>query len=450
MAKIIVKIHHTKSKSKGKFAEYIAKRDGVDKSVNDKILSENPTKKQAEYIEELLKKYPDAKDSFEYEDYINNPTRKTASAFISVIEEENPDIFENREIYLNYIATRPRVEKFGTHGLFGEQNVVELSKVRQELSQNSGTMWTPIISLRREDAERLGYDNADSWRDLLRSKSVELAEILKIPYEDFKWYAAFHNEGHHPHTHMIIFSKDGKSGFLTEKGIEKVKSVLVREIFKNDLYEMYDEKGKMRELISDTVKKEIESLADKISADDFSDSEVCAMLIELSKKLKNVKGKKVYGYLPKDIKTDVLEIVKAMAQQPQMQELYGKWCNIQRKITSIYHSTDTEFPPLWENKEFNKIRNAVVKEAVKLSGESVLGNKLLTESETSSEDKAVKEENIESSAVIKSTAYLFCRLADMIEDDANIKIDGHNKSILDTKQRREILKKKQQLGQKMG
>lgn len=450
MAKIIVKIHHTKSKSKGKFAEYIAKRDGVDKSVNDKILSENPTKKQAEYIEELLKNCPDAKDSFEYEDYINNPTRKTASAFISVIEEENPDIFENREIYLNYIATRPRVEKFGTHGLFGEQNVVELSKVRQELSQNSGTMWTPIISLRREDAERLGYDNADSWRDLLRSKSVELAEILKIPYEDFKWYAAFHNEGHHPHTHMIIFSKDGKSGFLTEIGIEKVKSVLAREIFKNDLYEMYDEKGKMRELISNTVKKEIESLADKISADDFSDSEVCAMLIELSKKLKNVKGKKVYGYLPKDIKNDVLEIVKTMAQQPQMQELYGKWCNIQRKITSIYRSTDTEFPPLWENKEFNKIRNAVVKEAVKLSEESVLEDKLLIESKTLSEGKAVKEENIKSSAVIKSTAYLFCRLADMIEDDANIKTDGHNKSILDTKQRREILKKKQQLGQKMG
>lgn len=453
MAKIIVKIHHTKSKSKGKFAEYIATRSGVDKSVNDKILSGKPTKKQTEYIEELLKVCPDAKESFEYEDYINNPTRKNASAFISVIEEENPDIFENREIYLNYIATRPRVEKFGTHGLFGDEDNVELSKVRQELSGNIGTMWTPIISLRREDAERLGFNNAESWKNLLRSKSVELAEILKIPYEDFKWYAAFHNEGHHPHAHMIIFSKDGKSGFLTEKGIEKVKSALVREIFKNDLYEIYDEKGKMRELISDTVKDEIRNIADRISTNDYSDSEICGMLIALSKKLKNVKGKKVYGYLPKDIKDDVREIVKLMAQQPQMQELYKKWCDVQRKITSIYQSTDVEFPPLWENKEFNKIRNAIVKETVKLSEETLLEDEVRFEQErtdTDTTDEKTDEEHSEKETVLKSAAYLFCRLAKMIENDTNAKIDGHNKSIVDTKQRREIIKKKQQLGQKMG
>lgn len=454
MAGLIVKIHHTKSKNKGKFAEYIATRAGVDKSVNDKMSLEKPTQKQTEYIEKLLKSCPNAKESFEYEDYINNPTMKTASAFISVTEKENSDMFENREIYLNYISTRPRVEKFGTHGLFGAEDSVELSKVRQELSQNSGTMWTPIISLRREDAERLGYDNADNWRDLLRAKSVELAGILKIPYEDFKWYAAFHDEGHHPHTHMIIFSKDGKNGFLTEKGIEKVKSVLVREIFKNDLYEIYDEKGKMRELISDTVKDEIKSLAEKISSNDYSDSKVCEMLINLSRKLKNIKGKKVYGYLPKDIKNDVCEIVKAMAQDPQMENLYNKWCDIQRKIISIYRSTDTEFPPLWENKEFNKIRNAVIKEAVKLSEESISEDKLHIENETADEadekNKMDKKENIKNNDIAKSAAYLFCRLANLIEDDMKIKINSHNKSILDTKQRREILKKKQQLGQKMG
>ena len=383
MAKVIVKIHHTKSeKGKGKFADYIANRDGVDKSVNQKMLLGKPTQKQMEYIKELLEICPGAKDSFEYEDYIENPTRQNASAFISVIEEEIPNTFEGKEQYLNYIATRPRVEKFGTHGLFGSEDDVKLSEVRRELNNHKGVMWTPIISLKREDAQRLGYDNAETWKELIRAKQVELAELFKIPLSEFKWYGAFHNEGHHPHAHMIVYSTDGKSGYLTEKNIEKIKSTLANEIFKNDMYELYDEKTQAREKIADEAKNKLRSIVETIQGQDYSESEISSMLLSLSCALSKVKGKKQYGYLPKPLKKAVEDIVKVMATEPDIQKLYDEWCGVQKKIVEIYKGSDVEFPPLWENKEFKKIRNAVVHEAVNLENDSVFFNHDNTELES--------------------------------------------------------------------
>ena len=190
--------------SSGGFVNYIAKRKGVDKSVNQKIVIKKPTKNQIEYINELLKLCPNAKNSFEFQDYMENPTRQNASAFISVAAEENPQIFENRETYLNYISTRPNVEKFGEHGLFGEEDTVDLKAVKDEICSHKGIIWTPIISLKREDAARLGYDNAEIWRSLILSKQMDLAKIFGIPSSDFKWYGAFHNEGNHPHLHMVV------------------------------------------------------------------------------------------------------------------------------------------------------------------------------------------------------------------------------------------------------
>ena len=165
MPRIIVKIHHMKAKkSAGGYVDYIANREGVDKSVNQRIVIGKPTKRQMEYIDKLLKLCPDAKESYEYEDYIENPTKQNASAFISIAAEQNPDIFESREIYLNYIATRPNVDKIGEHGLFGAEEKVELGKVKAEVAAHDGVIWTPIISLRREDAAKLGYDSAEMWQ----------------------------------------------------------------------------------------------------------------------------------------------------------------------------------------------------------------------------------------------------------------------------------------------
>lgn len=447
-------------KSSGKaggWVRYIATREGVDKTINQSILMSKPTEKQKEYIDEMLKLCPDAKDTFEYQDYMENPTIQNASAFISVAAENNPQIFENQEIYLNYIATRPRVEKKGSHGLFGNEDDIDLGKTKKEIAENDGVLWMPIISLRREDADRLGYNSADAWRDLLRAKQIEIAEIYGIPIEDFRWYAAFHNEGHHPHCHMVIYSENSKRGFIDTKDIEQIKSLLAREIFKNDLYELYDSKTKQREKISEQSLKKLKMLADKIREKSYEDSPVCDMLIDLSRKLKDVKGKKKYGYLPKPLKKQVDEIVKTMAKDEDVQKLYAEWCEIQQKIIGTYQDSEVEQPPLWENDEFKKIKNAVIYEAVKLGSNRIYSveEEPITDEEVPDEEKEEKQEGTHQQKEFQpmaamSALNLFCRLADIIDNDADKKADGHNKTIVDSKERKELAIKKQRLGIKMG
>ena len=218
MPKIIVKIKHLKtSKSVGNFVNYIAKRDSVDMSLNQKILVGKPTKKQVDFIDKMLEEYPDGAESFEYEEYKNNPTKQTASNLITHLSETNPESFESNEIYLNYIATRPKVEMISEHGLFGNEDEINLADARNEIINSKSVIWTPIVSLKSEDAIRLGYDKADSWRELIRSKQMDLAEIFNIPLEDFKWYGAFHNEAGHPHLHMVVYSSGSKRGFVSDK-----------------------------------------------------------------------------------------------------------------------------------------------------------------------------------------------------------------------------------------
>lgn len=474
MAHIIVKIPHVSGKgSAANMVSYIAKREGVDKSVNQKVTIKPPTEKQMTYIEEMVKMCPDAKESFEYEDYIENPTRQNASALISVVAESNPQLFENRETYLNYIATRPNVEKFGEHGLFGSEDDIDIKSAKSELSNHRGVVWMPIISLKREDAARLGFDNADAWKDLIRAKQIDLADTFGIPQSDFKWYAAFHNEGHHPHCHMVVYSTESTKGFITEKNIEEIKSMFANEIFHDDLYHLYDAKTKERDKISEQSKEKLTEIADRISKKDYSDSEICPMLISLADKLKEVSGKKQYGYLPKSLKKDVDDIVRTMAKDKNISEMYSRWCDIQQRIVGIYNSKEIEHPPLWENKEFRKIKNAVIDEAKKLGDDRFSvprgPKELPKEPPKKEEDEAepdIPDEALEqddepeqtqtpesvhhTEGVAMSAMNLFCRLASIIENDADKKIDGHNKTIVDSKERKEEIKKKLSLGIKMG
>ena len=472
MPKIIVKIHHMKAKSSsGGFVNYIAKRKGVDKSVNQKIVIKKPTKNQIEYINELLKLCPNAKNSFEFQDYMENPTRQNASAFISVAAEENPDIFENRETYLNYISTRPNVEKFGEHGLFGEEDAVDLKNVKDEISSHKGVIWTPIISLKREDAARLGYDNAEIWRSLILSKQMDLAKIFGIPSSDFKWYGAFHNEAGHPHLHMVVYSTGTSRGYIDEKDIEKIKSVLANEIFKNDMYELMGNKTHAREKISEEAKKKLSEISEAIRQKDYSDSEVCGMIFDFTRKLKKEKGKKVYGYLSKPLKKDVDKIFKTLAADPDVQKLYGEWCEMQKRIVGIYKDADVKFPPLWENKEFYKIRNAIVKECVKLGNDRLFINEQPESRETNREsdqdadieiheepyrdeetenDQSYEMNDYQKGEIALSVARLFYKLSRMVESDTHQKMEGFNKTIVDSKERIKEMKKKQSLGIKMG
>lgn len=248
MAKLITKFKYlppTKS-GRGGYARYIATREGVDKIDESKRFAP-ATKKQKQLIRNILLDFPDAREMLEYEDYQKNSTIGNASEFISRALEDNAVEALDREGYARYIATRPRVERYGSHGLFTDDDVeIQLSKVTEEINAHEGNIWTVILSLRREDAARLGYESGERWRDLLRSQTMTISEHFKIPMEHLHWYAAYHNESHHPHVHLIVYSSDPSEGYLTKQGVAIIRSSVADEIFAQDLQSAYEKQTAYR------------------------------------------------------------------------------------------------------------------------------------------------------------------------------------------------------------
>lgn len=274
------------------------------------------------------------------------------------------------EGYMAYMATRPRVEKQGTHGLFtsaGEP--VVLAQVAKELDTHRGPVWTLIVSLRREDAQRLGFDTAARWRDLLRSQAITLADGLKIPPTHLKWYAAFHNEGYHPHVHLIAYSTNPKEGFLTKQGMEKIRSALAQEIFRQDLVSVYQRQTTHRDELRRASREKVAGLVQQISGGVCENPKLESMLRELADRLSNVKGKKVYGYLRPELKALVNQIVDELAKDERIAQLYDLWYQDKQAARNVYDERPLQRVPLSENSDFKPIRNAVVRAAVELDME---------------------------------------------------------------------------------
>ncbi len=351
----------------GNYVKYIATRDGVENADSTQKFME-ATSVQKKIIDNLLKNYPDSKDLYEYEDYQIDPTRGNADELIMRIAETHAELFNDREKYIKYIAERPRVEKLSTHGLFTDDGVpIVLSKVQKEVAECQSNVWTHIISLRREDAERLGYNNAKAWMNLIRSQRNMIAENMKIAPENFKWYAAFHNEGHHPHIHMIAYSTKPNEAYLTEKGIENIKSNLAKVIFRQDLISVYQKQTEHRDKLRAEARDIVDDLVSKINSEIYINSSIQLKLLELADKLSKTSGKKIYGYLKPDVKAIVDSIVEELASDERIKNLYDLW--YEQKENTIRTYTD-ELPkrvPLVDNKEFKSIKNAVIKEALKLN-----------------------------------------------------------------------------------
>ena len=274
------------------------------------------------------------------------------------------------EGYMAYMATRPRVEKQGTHGLFtsvGEP--VVLAQVAGELDSHRGPVWTLIVSLRREDAQRLGYDSASRWRDLLRAQAGKLAEGLKIAPSHLKWYAAFHNEGHHPHVHLIAYSTKPGEGFLTKQGMEKIRSALAQEIFRQDLVSVYEQQTAHRDELRRVSREKVAGLVEEINQGSCENPQEEQLLRELAKRLSHVRGKKVYGYLRPDLKALVNQIVDELARDERIAQLYDLWYQDKQAARNVYDERPLERVPLSENPDFKPIRNAVVRAAVELDVE---------------------------------------------------------------------------------
>ena len=278
----------------------------------------------------------------------------------------SPD-FQQKKNYMDYIAARPRAERVSGHALFsGTGEPITLSQVAEEVANHPGNVWKPIISLQREDAERLGYDNAQAWKNLLSGYAVEMAQAMKIPLEQFRWYAAFHDESHHPHVHMVCYSADGKSGFLTKEGLAKIKSGLAKEIFRQDLTEIYSRQTQRRNDLTKNAGETLKELVQQMQAGALENEKIGELLLLLAEKLKGANGKKQYGYLKAPLKDLVDEIVEELAKAPCVAEAYGLWYELREDVLRTYKDTMPERLPFSQQKEFKRIKNLVIQEAVQL------------------------------------------------------------------------------------
>lgn len=369
MAKLITKFKFIKSGSKkgiGGYAKYIATREHVDE-IDDSKKFDVSTKRQEQLITKILSDFPDSKNMLEYEDYVRNKTIGTASEFITRAIEENADKTMNVKTYADYIATRPRAERFGSHGLFTDDGVhIKLSEVSNELNSYTGNVWTVIISLRREDAYRLGFDSGKRWRDMLRTQTTAIAQNFKIPLEHLRWYAAFHNESHHPHAHMIVYSSVPAEGYLSKQGVHNLRSAIANDIFKQDLMHIYETKTEYRDKLRTKGSKDIKNAVTRINSGEYENPNVEQLLIKLAERLSRTSGKKVYGFLKADVKAIIDSIVDELSSDERIKELYGLWYKQKEMIGEIYNRQVPPRIPLSRNDEFKTIRNSVIQEALNL------------------------------------------------------------------------------------
>ena len=369
LSQIIVTSRYLKSgtqKSKNKrrnYTKYIATRETVevrDQNIMDR--NDNATKNQEQLLNDLLSDFPEAKKYLEYEDYTVNPTVENASELISTIIERNADVIGNRQNFVGYMAMRPGVQKRGSHGLFNEKDEpIILDRVANEIANHKGNVWSHVISLRREDAIRLGYDNSEAWRQLVMRHISDIAKNQKISLCNLKWYAAFHDTTHHPHIHLLVYSENTKEGFLTNEEINKIRSAFANDIFHDDLQSIYQEQTLSRDELKAVSKTEFESVVRKIQQSDFENPQLENLIRKLYSQLQNVKGKKVYGYLPQEVKETVNSIFSELANDDNIRQLYEKWCSLESLKYKTYTQKEKELPPLVDNKVFQPVRNMIIR-----------------------------------------------------------------------------------------
>ena len=345
------------------YTKYIATRETVEvRDQNTIDRNDNATKNQKELIDDLLIDFPEAKRYLEYGDYIADSTVENASELISTIIERNAYIIGNRQNFVGYMAMRPGVQKRGSHGLFNEKDEpIILDRVANEIANHKGNVWSHVVSLRREDAIRLGYDNSEVWRDLVKRHISDIAKAQRIPLCNLKWYAAFHDTTHHPHIHLLVYSTNPKQGFLTSKGIDQIRSAFANDVFHDNLQSIYQEQTLSRDELKAVSRTEFESIVRKIQQGGFDDPQLENLVLKLNSQLQKVKGKKVYGYLPPDVKETVNSIFSELAKDNNIRQLYEKWCSLESLKYKSYTQKEKELPPLVDNKVFQPVRNMIIR-----------------------------------------------------------------------------------------
>lgn len=373
-SQIIVTSRYLKSGSKKaetkrkNYTKYIATREGAEVRSQDKNNSAAvSTEKQKQLLKELISEFPEAKKYLEYEDYTSNETMENASELISTIIERNADVIGNRQNFVGYMAMRPGAEKRGDHGLFnGSDEPIVLNHIAEEVAHHPGNVWSHVVSLRREDAVRLGYDNSERWRELVMRHISDIANAQKIPLCNMKWYAAFHDTTHHPHIHLIVYSTNPKQGYLTKDGINKIRSVFANDIFHDELQSIFQEQTLSRDELKALSENQMSEITKQIQNSSFTNKNLEKMIMTLHTQLRSVSGKKVYGYLPKEIKETVDKIFSEMAKTSQIKAMYEKWCELERAKYKTYTQKEKDIPPLEQNKVFQPVRNMIIRTVMQM------------------------------------------------------------------------------------
>ena len=346
--------------------KYISTREGVE-LLKDTDSDLPATKQQQDFISRLLKTFPDTREMPEYEDYQTERSQKNAAEFISQVQENYGYLLDKRENYIDYVANRPGVKKLGEHGLWNADGKVPvLQNAIDEVAHHQGNVWTPVIAIQRSDAERLGYDSAESWRSLICSEIDQIARAYKILPSHLKWYAAFHEKERSVHVHLVIFSTDPSEGYLTKPAILELRSALTRQIFKDDLKNIYVQQTAYRDQLQDNALEVMESLIQKIQIGEISSPKIELLITELAERLQNYSGKKVYGYLPPATKRIVDAIVDELVGDERVAEAYSLWQDMRNEVFSFYSKSKPERVPLSQQKEFKPVRNMVIREVVQM------------------------------------------------------------------------------------
>ena len=346
---------------------YFATREGV-QLLKDDNAHLPATKKQQQYIQRLLRSFPEARELPEHEDYANTPNRQTAFALIAQIHEDFIEPMDGRENYLDYVANRPGVKALGEHGLWDAHGKVpSLENAVAEVARHTGNVWTPVISLSRENAERLGYTDLKNWQELINASITDIAKGYKIHPDRLRWYAAMHEKEKHIHVHMVLFSTDPKEGYLSRQGIRSIKSALVSTIYRNDRLHIYEQKDEQRSFLQQEAEARMATLIEQMATGTLQSDKLELLVTDLAQRLQEVSGKKVYGYLPPRVKRIVDEIVDELAKDERVSSAYALWQDLREQLCIDYNQTPPQRVPLSQQKEFKTVRNMVIRETLRLS-----------------------------------------------------------------------------------
>mgnify|MGYP000003571749 FL=1 len=457
MARLIQKTGFISRKSAGGYMKYIATREGVEVLTG----KEPATEKQKEMVVKLLKDFPDMRDSFEYEDYKQAPTLHTASALISAALDSHMQNLQSENGYLKYIATRPGAEKHGAHGLFGRQENTELTAAMHDLTAHDGNVWTIIYSLHREDAERLGYNNAAAWRKLLVSQQNKFAEAFHVPVSALHWYAAYHDADTHPHIHMMIWTD--QETVLKRDAVVKLRSAMTNSIFQAELENLYIRKDAAYKDVTEAARTAMHGLVDRMESVSDPPASIQQKLLELALELRMVSGKKQYAYLKKPLKDMVDSIVDELEKLPEVAAYYSVWNGLRDTLEGYYKNRPRQHNPLSQQKEFRAIKNAIIQEAERLrqqieqessQDEEPSAEKTSTDASTNS---TLADENTSSATshsvrlpseyLLNSTIRLFHQMGQIFRDNAAPPSNPMGIRI-DSKRRKKLMQKRLALGHK--